>query len=266
MPRGSLAGACTSPRERLLTAGHRFRGLRCRERQIALRRYPSTLAFAVVGARTHRPAVAVEVAAADDLPGWLATPAPRLLRGALPDFQITLAPVCMLRQNISDLPSPSKSPMPTTFQPGFAATAGRRLRRGGVARLPDHVGAGAGVAPEHIGLPSPSKSPTPTTSQLWLVTAHRPPAASAALPDFQIALAPVPMLRQKTSDLPSPSKSPIADDLPALVGHARHRLRRRGVARLPDRIGARAVIAPEHIGLAVAIEVACPDDVPVSGW
>src|SRR6266850_1010000 len=125
--------------------------------------------------------------------------------------QIEFEPVTLLCHRMSDLPSPSKSPIPTMLQLR-SVTAPKTGWLKIVAPFMNQIEISPVAPLRHrmSDLPSPSKSPTPVMLQLRSVTVAKLVAPPEIVVPFmsQIEFEPVAPLRHRMSDLPSPSKSP----------------------------------------------------------
>src|SRR5215831_8123853 len=122
--------------------------------------------------------------------------------------QIVMLPLAALLHRMSVLPSPSKSPVPTTVEPASASEPTATLLATAapfICQIP--VALDVPLRQRISDLPSPSKSPTPAIAQPRSAF-DRALLLAIAVPFIsQIASSPVARLRHTMSDLPSPSKS-----------------------------------------------------------
>ena len=114
-------------------------------------------------------------------------------------------------------------------------------------------------------MPSPVKSATATIFHCWLVTPVRFCAWHCS-PNTTRHWRRSAVLRQTMSDLWSALMSPTPATIHARSVMPRDALRRGGVGRPPDHVGARADVAPQEIRFAVAVEIAAEIGVGITGW
>ena len=165
----------------------------------------------------------------------------------------------VLRHRMSDLPSPLKSPVATIDQLFGTLPIAADVET--AVPFMNHMATLPLVSRHRMSvLPSPLKSPVPDTDQMDDMVAI---LADEEIDDpfiNQIATVPL-VLRHRMSDFRSPLKSAVPAIVQLVVRCRCRRRRKRRPVHEPHG-DATAGVAPQDVGLAVAVEVAVPDDRP----
>ena len=167
-------------------------------------------------------------------------------------------------QRMSDLPSPLKSPVPSTCQLGARRWAdGAAADQAGAVHQPDRRRAVV-VLPQDVGLAvAVEVAGAARRASRARIVPNAARRRSRCVP-FISQIAGVPSsFRHRMSALPSPLKSPVPSIVPARprIGRAAPPPIECRAVHQPDRRRA-VVVLPQDVGLAVAVEVAGALDVP----
>ena len=155
---------------------------------------------------------------------------------------------------MSDLPSPSKSPIPAICQSLVTEPGEPELLM--VSPFINQMATSPLVWRHSMSaLPSPLKSPTPAICQSLGTTPSEPPPM-VVVPFISHRYTSPELLRQRMSALPSPLKSPDPGDGPVGGRPARRAAADLAGSAQPPLVEGAVIVAPQDVGTLVTVEVA----------